>query len=381
MKPAIRILVFSECRNIFARIQVDNKNYAGVAVPIEGKCPWQWAKACQWNSFLLTAKLLEQPSKDFIKISEGNRIVGVSLQKMAIERIGLQICVPPLYWYSDYIALIQFIEIWTSQGASKFYIYYQSISRTVLNVLNEYQKRNLVELIKWRLLPKLKVDPNKSLYRLGHSLAHNDCLHRSNGQYLALVDVDEFIISNRQIIKFSSATILAFLVKAADKYPAAGSFVFAHTRLRFSTGRPANIDRWSDLTFHWLGHTEVQFGYGPTKTIFMPERTEIVLTHRVLKHLEPFSQIMVNESEARLFHVRRSWNVKIDKNVFSTIILFRPETLTKIRLRFNDMVKRFEEWKDKGCKTPYHSCLNLLIDKEDWIISDDNLIQASYIVL
>lgn len=51
----------------------------------------------------------------------------------------------------------------------------------------------------------------------------------------------------------------------------------------------------------------------------------------------------MNESEARLFHVRRSWNVKIDKNVFSTIILFRPETLTKIRLRFNDMVKRFEE--------------------------------------
>lgn len=67
MKPAIRILVFSECRNIFARIQVDNKNYAGVAVPIEGKCPWQWAKACQWNSFLLTAKLLEQPSKDFVR--------------------------------------------------------------------------------------------------------------------------------------------------------------------------------------------------------------------------------------------------------------------------------------------------------------------------
>lgn len=30
---------------------------------------------------------------------------------MAIERIGLQICVPPLYWYSDYIALIQFIEV------------------------------------------------------------------------------------------------------------------------------------------------------------------------------------------------------------------------------------------------------------------------------
>lgn len=48
---------------------------------------------------------------------------------------------------------------------------------------------------------------------------------------------------------------------------------------------------------------------------------------------------------------------------------------------FEKTLGEFFRWKDKGCKTPYHSCLNLLIDKEDWIISDDNLIQASYIVL
>lgn len=118
------------------------------------------------------------------------------------------------------------------------------------------------------------------------------------------------------------------MVKAADKYPAAGSFVFAHTRLRFSTGRPANIDRWSDLTFHWLGHTEVQFGYGPTKTIFMPERTEIVLTHRVLKHLEPFSQIMVR------FLAKFSLVIKCIFSFLSILITMRK--YENIGLRVNE---------------------------------------------
>ncbi|VDK78399.1 unnamed protein product [Anisakis simplex] len=85
--------------------------------------------------------------------------------------------------------------MWKWQGTSHFYIYYQSVSRAVLHVLQAYEKQGIVTLIQWRTLPKSdEIDPNRSIYRIGHSLSHNDCLHRSNARFVALVDIDELII-------------------------------------------------------------------------------------------------------------------------------------------------------------------------------------------
>ncbi|KAK6036016.1 hypothetical protein COOONC_26479 [Cooperia oncophora] len=56
-------------------------------------------------------------------------------------------------------------------------------------------EEGFVTVIKWPLLPQSStVDPNRSLYRLAHSLAHNDCVLRIDSEFGALVDIDELIV-------------------------------------------------------------------------------------------------------------------------------------------------------------------------------------------
>ncbi|VDM14541.1 unnamed protein product [Wuchereria bancrofti] len=74
------------------------------------------------------------------------------------------------------------------------------------------------------MLPRSKlIDPNRWIYRFGHTLSMNDCLYSSFAKYVALVDIDEFIIPN-------SGTLLPFLRKMHDLNDTAGSFVFEHAR-------------------------------------------------------------------------------------------------------------------------------------------------------
>lgn len=53
---------------------------------------------------------------------------------------GLGICVTSIYWYVDFIRLIEWIEIWRKQGATKFYLYYQEVTREVYEVLKIYEE-------------------------------------------------------------------------------------------------------------------------------------------------------------------------------------------------------------------------------------------------
>ncbi|VDM16281.1 unnamed protein product [Wuchereria bancrofti] len=107
----------------------------------------------------------------------------------------LHVCVPPLYWYWNYVAFIQFIEIWRKQGATMFYIYYVSVNRRMMDILKIYEKMGIIRLIRWQMLPRSKlIDPNRWIYRFGHTLSMNDCLYSSFAKYVALVDIDEFII-------------------------------------------------------------------------------------------------------------------------------------------------------------------------------------------
>jgi hypothetical protein len=124
-------------------------------------------------------------------------------------KFQLAVCVPPLYWFSDWLQLIQFVEIWRSfNRVSHFFVYFQSISEQVDRVLRVYEQmvndcpcfsrsvQGLVTIIPWSLLPSdTDTDPNLSVYRLGHSLAHNDCLYRADSRFVALVDVDEYLLT------------------------------------------------------------------------------------------------------------------------------------------------------------------------------------------
>uniref|UniRef100_A0A0K0DED4 Glycosyltransferase family 92 protein n=1 Tax=Angiostrongylus cantonensis TaxID=6313 RepID=A0A0K0DED4_ANGCA len=98
-------------------------------------------------------------------------------------------------WFTDWIRIIFFLETWRAQGANHVFLYYHSSTNNVRKVLDNYGKQGFVTIIPWPSLPKNSiVDPNKSVYRLAHSLAHNDCILRIGSEFGALVDIDELII-------------------------------------------------------------------------------------------------------------------------------------------------------------------------------------------
>ncbi|GMR30075.1 hypothetical protein PMAYCL1PPCAC_00270, partial [Pristionchus mayeri] len=58
MMNTIRILAISKCLHAKAKIEIDVNGVISPlsGYPIEGKCPWKWAKRCAWNSYELRSK-------------------------------------------------------------------------------------------------------------------------------------------------------------------------------------------------------------------------------------------------------------------------------------------------------------------------------------
>ncbi|GMR62785.1 hypothetical protein PMAYCL1PPCAC_32980, partial [Pristionchus mayeri] len=105
-----------------------------------------------------------------------------------------KVCVPPLYWYHDWSKMVLFFELWRKHSPT-FIVYANSYSKDVGKVLEYYKEQGLVQIVNWPMLESSNdgEDPNASIYRLSHSLAHNDCVMRMNGEYGVLLDIDEYI--------------------------------------------------------------------------------------------------------------------------------------------------------------------------------------------
>ncbi|VBB33396.1 unnamed protein product [Acanthocheilonema viteae] len=357
-EPLIRILAFSQCRDINIIIHYHLQCISAKDITIEYDCPWKWVPECKWFSFMLIFNMRDTnfsiDTKE-IMMTEGNRSVVVPLQSIPRDYQDiLHVCVPPLYWYWNYVAFIQFIEIWRKEGATLFYIYYVSVNQRTMDILKVYEKMGIIRLIRWQMLPRSKmIDPNRWIYRFGHTLSMNDCLYSSSAKYVALVDTDEFIIPN-------SGTLLSFLRKMHNLNNTAGSFVFEHARVRFQGW--IRLKQKLKFDFTWLKNAEFQIQEGPSKTIFMPERVQILVTHKVREFFKPYKSYKININDSLLYHARSSW-------IFTS---------------FNDTIyyptNIFHKWRMYGCKAPYHLCWNALNDKDDWIFSHIN-VSNHYILL
>uniref|UniRef100_A0A914YKM9 Glycosyltransferase family 92 protein n=1 Tax=Panagrolaimus superbus TaxID=310955 RepID=A0A914YKM9_9BILA len=152
---------------------------------IERECPWAWATGCKWNSFVIDSYTT------LGDIENNNNIIVTNQDKSSVTlqlikgtdnyEDGISICIPPLYWYSDWLKLSFFIEVWRLSAGTNahFYFYIQSISKTVEAVLKEYESQGILTIIEWPMLPNsTEENPNESIYRFGHLLAQNDCRYR-----------------------------------------------------------------------------------------------------------------------------------------------------------------------------------------------------------
>lgn len=95
---------------------------------------------------------------------------------------NLGVCVQPIFMLASFIEIAQFFEHWLFLGATKFYIYRNSYSKEVGEIIRLYQQTSdaSIELIDWSDLPfDNNLNPNALLYRLEVMIAIFDCVHRA----------------------------------------------------------------------------------------------------------------------------------------------------------------------------------------------------------
>lgn len=159
------------------------------------------------------------------------------------------------------------------------------------------------------------------MYRLSHSLAHNDCVMRMESEYGVLLDIDEYIhipsvmkITNQKTNKFEpiysreNTTLLEFAKREFTIDPKLGSLLFWHSGLKvrereewvgknevFLLSDYGCFSRW------YFGSRSCQrYGTGKSEnvpdlstfeelkqhfqTLFKPDNVMFLSTHWVLSH-------------------------------------------------------------------------------------------------
>uniref|UniRef100_A0A915Q5Z9 Glycosyltransferase family 92 protein n=1 Tax=Setaria digitata TaxID=48799 RepID=A0A915Q5Z9_9BILA len=376
-EPLIRVLAFSKCHDIKILLHYGSHCISGKDVTIEYDCPWKWVPECKWFSFMLIFNMkftnFSVDTKEII-VTKGEQMVSIPLVPLPrYHQDTLHVCVPPLYWYWNYVAFIQFIEIWRMQGASMFYIYYVSVNRHVMDILKIYEKmlgqvlvllnelklQGIIRLIRWQMMPRSeKTDPNRS------------------------------------------GRLLPFLRKMHNSNNVAGSFVFEHARVRFQGWNILKLQL--KLDFNWLKNAEFQIQEGPSKTVFMPERVQIVVTHKVRQFLKSHRSMKIDTKDGLLYHARSNWifttlndSVYHPTDIFHGYITSLNSAYEKIMSlvswpewnlvpAWKMLSKRIEKctskWRMYGCKAPHHLCWNALNDQDNWIFSHVNT-SSHYILL
>ena len=254
-----------------------------------------------------------------------------------ISRGKFTVCLAPLYFQKSLASeLVEWIELNRILGADFFVFYNVSVSKTDHKVLSYYSKRGIAEVHSWNLLSM-----NKSIHNLAQMAAINDCLlrHRHNTNFIAILDLDEFIIPRRQ----RDMTWTDML----ERLPKASSYIFRNVffptqwsslKTNAAVSRKGVfkiygllvLDKLKRESFIWENKMR-------SKTILNPRAIDISGIHFVWEHRKGNS---VNVAQTiGLVHHYREWSES-------------PEKVTKIRdttvLKYQDiLIERVQStWKD-----------------------------------
>uniref|UniRef100_A0A7E4W0V8 Glycosyltransferase family 92 protein n=1 Tax=Panagrellus redivivus TaxID=6233 RepID=A0A7E4W0V8_PANRE len=389
----IRILASSKCKSIEnLEVRLGNKDADPVKIqikPIENACPWTYAPLCEWNSFRIDAEIGLGALRDIAYLSKpSSNPIPIKIHKSLPKQSGLAVCVPPMFWLNDPLKLALFVETWKIRaGASHFYFYVHSVSKAVKTALDHYVADKTATVIPWPALPNTStIDPNASQYRFGHSIAHNDCRLRVAYRFVALVDIDEFLLLNDH--KNNTQTTLDYVNNLMKSHPLAGSFTFTHKGLHFPSW-PEDGTVLRRVDYQFLEESMISNTTGPTKTIFIADRADVINTHYIVNHFGIYSTVYVSNKKAQLFHYRVNWMNETAENTTSIPIFdgIRPTVETNLQRVFTEVEPKIgkplivngtvaetvneclHEWKKFGCKTPTHMCRKKVAPMDDWVFS------------
>lgn len=183
-----------------------------------------------------------------LKASPTNRILIQNRpENRAKNKEMLAVCVKPLHYdYNRVLQLIEFIELHRLLGASHVTLYNDTVGSEAGCALKYYEAKGLVTVLPWHHLDMIS---QRDIRTEGLFAALNDCLYRSmyRYEYVALVDLDEFIIPRHNdtiidLIRWMSSRINA---KATGSYSFQNAFFYL---------------QWADDPFVVTSRTPIEAG-------------------------------------------------------------------------------------------------------------------------
>ena len=205
------------------------------------------------------------------------------------------ICVPPLFGDIDVSKFVEFVELNRILGFQHFIFYISNIKNAdMFKVLNYYKEKGIVTLIEWTLPSVIHTG---HIWYNGQLSAHNDCLYRSMSlsQYLAIIDLDEFIIPHN-----GEPTLTNLIPKLFDDKVCGLSFHSAFYDKKFSKSKSTS----KLLTARQTGRSAI-FSKVRTKVLVKPSKIFEVGIHHISKPVaEDFKVEKVDTSVAYLHHYR-----------------------------------------------------------------------------
>lgn len=208
---------------------------------------------------------------------------------------NFSICVPPLFGDIDVSRFVEFIELNRILGFQHFIFYISTIKNPdMFKVLDYYKAIGIVTLIEWTLP---SVIHNGQIWYNGQLSAHNDCLYRSMSltQYLAIIDLDEFIVPHN-----GDATLTNLIPKLFGDNVCGLSFHSAFYDKKFSKSKSTS----KLLTARHTGRSAI-FSKVRTKVLVKPSKIFEVGIHHISKPAgEDLKVEKVDTSVAYLHHYR-----------------------------------------------------------------------------
>ncbi len=154
-------------------------------------------------------------------------------RRSAPQKHELIICYTQLWNnYGNTLRIVEFVEFQRILGASKFYIYNQSITEEVDKVLRYYTEHLDFTVLPW----DFSGDTGKNFYDNAKTAIINDCYYRAsfidNVKYIAIMDIDEILMPldrNKNLLDF---------LREQDRN-STNSFSFLHVHMG-SSGKSTN---------------------------------------------------------------------------------------------------------------------------------------------
>uniref|UniRef100_A0A914CRX5 Glycosyltransferase family 92 protein n=1 Tax=Acrobeloides nanus TaxID=290746 RepID=A0A914CRX5_9BILA len=373
---------------------------------VEGYTP-----GCTWGPYIIEAII---PDEDVGKIGDTailsykNRSIKIpQIYKTKPRESGLSVCVAAMYWFTNWPKLIEFIEVWRVLGASKFYFYYQSVTREVYEVFKEYEKLGIVEAIKAEVMPTDNVtgfNPDSLLFRIGDRIFQNDCLMRAKTKFASYVDVDEMLIpqSNQSLLEFLEAE------EKAHSFDT-GGFGFNHAGLSFESEKMPHLKAskddfdWRKLDFEWLKTAQYADISKMGKAISMPDRVDLISIHFIARTQWPYKSIDVPHTKGVYYHSRVSWaaqsKTELEKKSNKGALyeprlrsFFTDDLVKTVRTNYQTIMETVEKsmgrkpyhyhevfgildkcmssWRYNGQCSPYVMCYKNLANITEWVYAN-----------